>query len=96
MIEVKRGLDLPIAGAPEQRIEDAQPVRRVAILGVDYVGMKPTMEVREGDKVKQGQLLFTDKKTPGVRYTAPAAGTVVEINRGEKRKLLSVVIEIDA
>jgi len=95
MIEVKRGLDLPIAGAPEQRIEDARPVRHVAILGTDYVGMKPTMEVREGDSVKLGQLLFTDKKIDGVRFTAPAAGEVVAINRGEKRKLLSVVIKVD-
>lgn len=94
MIEVKRGLDLPIAGAPEQRIEDAPPVRHVAILGSDYAGMKPTMEVREGDSVKLGQLLFTDKKTEGVRFTAPAAGEVVAINRGEKRRLLSVVIKV--
>ncbi|MDR5899646.1 Na(+)-translocating NADH-quinone reductase subunit A [Halomonas vilamensis] len=95
MIEVKKGLDLPITGAPEQRIEDAQPVRHVAVLGTDYVGMKPTMEVQEGDKVKLGQLLFTDKKIAGVRFTAPAAGEVVAINRGEKRRLLSVVIKVD-
>ncbi|WP_148254925.1 Na(+)-translocating NADH-quinone reductase subunit A [Aidingimonas lacisalsi] len=94
MIEVKKGLDLPIAGAPDQRIEDARPVRYVAVLGTDYVGMKPTMEVREGDTVKLGQLLFTDKKIQGVRFTAPAAGKVVAINRGEKRRLLSVVIEV--
>ncbi|MDR5901260.1 Na(+)-translocating NADH-quinone reductase subunit A [Halomonas icarae] len=96
MIEVKKGLDLPITGAPEQRIEDARPVRHVAVLGTDYVGMKPTMEVKEGDAVKLGQLLFTDKKIDGVRFTAPAAGKVIEINRGEKRRLLSVVIEVDA
>jgi Na+-transporting NADH:ubiquinone oxidoreductase subunit A len=95
MIEVKKGLDLPIMGAPELRIEDAQPVRHVAVLGTDYVGMKPTMEVSEGDSVKLGQLLFTDKKIEGVRFTSPAAGKVVAINRGEKRKLLSVVIEVD-
>ncbi|MGQ7247504.1 Na(+)-translocating NADH-quinone reductase subunit A [Halomonas sp. V046] len=95
MIEVKKGLDLPITGAPEQRIEDARPVRHVAVLGTDYIGMKPTMEVKEGDKVKLGQLLFTDKKIDGVRFTAPAAGEVVAINRGEKRKLLSVVIKVD-
>ncbi|MDI5934133.1 Na(+)-translocating NADH-quinone reductase subunit A [Halomonas kalidii] len=95
MIEVKKGLDLPITGTPEQRIEDARPVRHVAILGTDYVGMKPTMEVREGERVKLGQLLFTDKKIEGVRFTAPAAGEVVAINRGEKRKLLSVVIKVD-
>ncbi|MBD3896049.1 Na(+)-translocating NADH-quinone reductase subunit A [Halomonas sp. ML-15] len=94
MIEVKKGLDLPITGAPEQRIEDARAVRHVAVLGTDYVGMKPTMEVREGDSVKLGQLLFTDKKIDGVRFTAPASGEVVAINRGEKRRLLSVVIKV--
>ncbi len=95
MIEVKKGLDLPITGAPEQRIENARPVRHVAVLGPDYVGMKPTMEVKEGDTVKLGQLLFTDKKIEGVRFTAPAAGEIVAINRGERRKLLSVVIKVD-
>lgn len=94
MIKIRKGLDLPITGAPRQTIEEGHKVRSVAVLGGDYVGMKPTMEVREGDEVKKGQLLFTDKKTDGVRYTAPAAGKVVAINRGQKRVLQSVVIEI--
>lgn len=95
MIKIKRGLDLPITGAPEQTITDGKPVRSVALIGFDYTGMKPTMEVKEGDRVKRGSLLFTDKKTEGVRYTSPAAGTVKEINRGERRVFQSVVIEID-
>ncbi len=54
------------------------------------------MAVKEGDRVKRGTLLFTDKKTEGVRYTSPpAAGVVKEINRGERRVFQSVVIEID-
>ncbi len=53
------------------------------------------MEVREGDRVRKGQLLFTDKKTEGVRYTAPAAGTISAINRGDKRVLQSVVIDVE-
>lgn len=95
MIKVKRGLDLPIAGSPSQTIEDGREVAHVAVLGPDYIGMRPTMEVREGDRVAPGQTLFTDKKTEGVRHVAPAAGEVVAINRGEKRRLLSVVIRID-
>ncbi|WP_321347671.1 Na(+)-translocating NADH-quinone reductase subunit A [Halopseudomonas oceani] len=95
MIKIKRGLDLPITGSPEQRIEDARAVRSVAVVGFDYHGMKPTMEVREGDRVKLGQVLFSDKKTPGVVFTAPAAGVVSAINRGDKRVLQSVVIDID-
>lgn len=94
-ITIKKGLDLPIAGTPQQKISDGNAVSRVALLGEDYIGMRPTMEVKVGDRVKLGQLLFTDKKNPGVRYTAPGAGKVMEINRGEKRKFLSLVIELD-
>lgn len=95
MIKINKGLDLPIAGAPEQVISDGNPVRTVALLGEDYVGMKPTMLVREGDRVKLGQAIFADKKTEGVQYTAPGAGTVKAVNRGERRVLQSVVIELD-
>ncbi len=95
MIKIKRGLDIPIQGAPRQRIEDAPAPRAQALVGFDYVGMRPTMEVQEGDRVRQGDLLFTDKKNPGVRYTAPAGGTVSAINRGAQRVLQSVVIEVD-
>ena len=95
MIKIKRGLDLPITGSPEQRIEDARPARSVAVVGFDYPGMKPTMEVQAGDRVQAGQILFSDKKTPGVIYTAPVAGVVNAVNRGEKRVLQSVVIDVE-
>ncbi|MDX9884219.1 Na(+)-translocating NADH-quinone reductase subunit A [Thauera sp.] len=95
MIRIKRGLDLPITGAPEQRIEAGRPVRSVAVIGFDYHGMKPTMAVQVGDRVKLGQVLFSDKKTPGVVFTAPGAGTVSAIHRGEQRVLQSVVIDLD-
>jgi len=95
MIKIKRGLDIPIMGAPRQVIEDAPAVRAVALVGFDYVGMKPTMAVREGDRVKLGQLLFNDKKTEGVGYTSPAAGVVAAINRGARRALQSVVIDVE-
>jgi Na+-transporting NADH:ubiquinone oxidoreductase subunit A len=95
MIRIKRGLDLPITGAPAQRIEDGRPVRSVAVIGFDYHGMKPTMAVQVGDRVKLGQVLFSDKKTPGVVFTAPGAGTVSAIHRGEQRVLQSVVIDLE-
>lgn len=95
MIKIKRGLDLPIVGAPKQVIEDGPTIRTVAVLGGDYVGMKPTMRVAEGDSVKKGQVLFEDKKTTGVVYTAPAAGRVSAIHRGHKRVLQSVVIDVE-
>lgn len=95
MIQIKKGLDLPISGTPEQKIHSANAVDQVALVGFDYHGMKPTMAVREGDRVKKGQLLFTDKKTAGVRYTAPVAGVVTQVNRGDKRVFQSIVIKIE-
>lgn len=95
MIKIDKGLDLPITGSPEQRISDGPAVKTVAVLGPDYVGMKPSMSVKVGDQVKLGQQLFTDKKTEGVKYTAPGCGKVVAINRGERRALQSVVIELN-
>ncbi len=95
LINIKKGLDMPIRGRPEQVIEDAVAVRSVALLGPDYVGMKPTMQVQEGDRVKRGQVLFSDKKSPGVDYTAPGAGMVTAIHRGARRVLQSVVIELN-
>jgi Na+-transporting NADH:ubiquinone oxidoreductase subunit A len=57
--------------------------------------MKPKFAISIGDSVKLGELLFTDKKTPSIRYTSPGSGKVIEINRGEKRMLLSVVIALE-
>jgi len=95
MINIKKGLDLPIEGAPSQVIHDGSAVKRVAVLGEEFIGMRPTMHVRVDDQVKKGQVLFVDKKNPGVKYTAPASGVVKEINRGAKRVLQSVVIEVN-
>jgi Na+-transporting NADH:ubiquinone oxidoreductase subunit A len=94
MINIKKGLDLPIEGVPQQAIHDGPAVKTVATLGEEYNGMRPTMHVKVGDSVKKGQVLFADKKNPGVKFTAPAAGIIKEINRGEKRVLQSVVIEV--
>ena len=94
MIRTKRGLDLPISGSPSESIDDGRQIRTVAILGNDYPGLKPTMAVAVGDTVKAGQVLFTDKKNEGVKYTAPSSGTVSAINRGAKRVFQSVVIDV--
>ncbi|MEX2977059.1 Na(+)-translocating NADH-quinone reductase subunit A [Serratia fonticola] len=95
MIKIKKGLDLPIAGAPSQVIQDGPAVTQVALLGQEYVGMRPSMLVQVGDRVKKGQALFEDKKIPGVFFTAPASGQIAAINRGERRMLQSVVIDIE-
>lgn len=96
IFEIDKGFDLALAGSPEQQID---PVRKkieyVAVTGPDYVGMKPTICVEPGQHVLAGELLFEDKKNPGVKFTSPAAGTVEAIHRGEKRAFRSVVIKID-
>lgn len=94
MIKITKGLDLPISGKPTQTISDGPPISEVALLGEDYLGMKPSMHIRLGHEVKCGDLLWTDKKNEGVRFTSPVSGTVTAINRGAKRKLLSVAIEV--
>ncbi|HBU95728.1 MAG TPA: NADH:ubiquinone reductase (Na(+)-transporting) subunit A [Leclercia adecarboxylata] len=95
MIRIRKGLDLPISGIPLQQILPSATPRHVAIMGDDYIGMRPTMLVQEGDSVTKGQALFEDKKNPGVLFTAPASGTVVAIHRGERRVLQSVVIRLE-
>ena len=96
MVKIKRGLDIPITGAPSQQISDMSSVRSVAILGADYMGMKPTMKVAEGDRVVKGQPLFADKKNPQVIFTAPITGRVRAINRGAKRVFQSLVIDCES
>ena len=95
MIKIKRGLDIPLAGAPSGELDSSVTTRAAGLLGADYHGMKPTMAVQVGDVVKRGDLLFSDKKCEGVRYTSPAGGRVSAINRGAKRAFQSVVVEID-
>ena len=95
MFRIRKGLDLPISGVPEQHVTTGASIHHVAIVGDDYVGMRPAMLVQEGDRVIKGQALFEDKKNPGVMFTAPASGTVVAIHRGERRALQSVVIQIE-
>tara|TARA_R110002050_G_scaffold268113_1_gene410043 strand:+ start:100638 stop:101987 length:1350 start_codon:yes stop_codon:yes gene_type:complete len=92
---IKKGLELPIAGEPVQAIDNVSSVRSVAVLGNEYVGMKPTMLVEEGQEVKLGQTLFTDKKNPRVHFTAPGAGKIISIKRGAKRALQAVIIELE-
>jgi Na+-transporting NADH:ubiquinone oxidoreductase subunit A len=94
-IRIRRGLDLPLKGAPEQQIEPARPVASVAVLGRDYLDLRPTMHVQEGDRVRLGQPLFSDKRRPGVTVTAPGAGTVTTVRRGARRALQSVIVTLE-
>ena len=92
---MKKGLSLPISGAPSEEIEFVPEVARVGIVGDDFEGLKPTLLVKVGDRVQKGQPVFLDKKNPGVTFTSPASGVVEQINRGKKRKFESLVINVE-
>ena len=93
-LSFKKGLDLPIAGAPDQTVQDTDFPASVAVIGADFVDLKPKMLVAEGDDVKRGQALFCHKDSPDVMFTSPATGKVRAINRGARRVLQSVVIDV--
>lgn len=93
--KIRRGLDVPLAGDPQQRVEEGRGVDRVAVLADDYPGLRPRMGVKVGDRVIRGERLFEDRKNPGVFHTAPASGTVEAVVRGERRALRSVIIAVD-
>lgn len=95
LIRLKKGLNIPVPGEPAQRVEDAPPVSRVALMANEYHGLVPRMKTEVGDKVILGQPLFVNKAHPEIHYASPGAGTVVEINRGSRRVLQSIVIELD-
>jgi len=93
--KLRKGLDLPITGEPDQSIIENKPVTRVAVTAPEFIGLRPAMRVAEGQTVRRGDVLFEDKKNPGIRFTSPAAGTVQAIHRGDRRALLSVVISLN-
>lgn len=90
---IRKGLTLPIEGEPSGTVTEKQAAH-VAVMALDFPGVKPRMLVQPGDTVQRGQALFEDKKTPGVFFTAPGAGTVSAVNRGARRALQSVVIAL--
>jgi len=94
-IKIKKGLNIPLTGAPDQSVSPGSNITSVALLGPDTNDLKPRMLVREGDRVKLGQAIYTDKANPGVYFTSPGAGIVAAVNRGERRILQSVVINLD-
>ncbi len=92
--KLKKGLELPVQGAPDQTIQPGPEFSTVAVLGSDYLGLKPRMLVQEGDEVQRGTPLFCHKDVPDAMMVAPLTGKVVAINRGARRVLQSVVIEV--
>ncbi len=93
--KLKKGLNLPVLGAPAVDKLDTPDIRTVAVLGADYIGLKPRLEVEEGDKVGAGAPIFYHKDTPEVMVTAPVSGRVRAVNRGARRVLISIEIDVD-
>jgi Na+-transporting NADH:ubiquinone oxidoreductase subunit A len=94
-VKLRRGLDLPVEGAPRQEVGAAPPVSHVGIVGRDYPGLRLGPLVEEGARVALGEPILRDRANPRITCTAPAAGIVTAIHRGERRMLRSVVIRLD-
>ena len=94
-IVLKKGLDIPLAGVPELTVRRTMLPSVVAVQPSDYKGLNPRLLVREGDKVLAGSPVLADKKNPDILVTSPVSGTVKEVVRGDKRKLLAVLVEPD-
>ncbi|MEM9206313.1 MAG: Na(+)-translocating NADH-quinone reductase subunit A [Pseudomonadota bacterium] len=92
---LKKGLDLPIGGEPTQEIETGRSIRTVGVLGSDYIGLKPRLQVDEDDVVGAGAPIFAHKDTPTAMVVSPVSGRIKAINRGARRVLISVEIEVD-
>ena len=95
-IKIAKGLDLSLIGAPEQSVSSGPDIQHVALLGQDYIGLKPRLLVSEGDSVSYGQPLFIDKRDPEVSYCSPGQGVITAVNRGPRRVLESVVVRLEA
>ncbi len=94
-IKLKKGLDIAIAGSAERRIVSMTQPDVVKVVPDDYAGFTPKVVVKEGDSVKVGTTLLIDKRHPDLKIVAPVSGSVVEVARGERRKLLYVAIHRD-
>ncbi len=92
-ITIRKGLDIPIGGKAEKRLTEASGITSCALKPTDYVGLTPRLLVGEGDVVAMGDALFCDKNDERLRFTSPINGQVKAIVRGEKRKVLEVVVE---
>lgn len=95
IIKIKKGLNIKLKGEAEKITVSPESVDTVLVSPLDFHGSVPKLSVNVGDNVKAGTPLFYDKLRPSVQFCSPVSGEVIEINRGEKRKLLSIRILAD-
>ena len=92
VIKLRKGLDINLKGKAAEEIANVKATGLYGLVPDDYVGVKPKVVVKEGDNVKAGGVLFVDKKHPEVKFVSPVAGKVTAVERGERRKVLSVQV----
>ncbi|MCL3779625.1 Na(+)-translocating NADH-quinone reductase subunit A [Prolixibacteraceae bacterium JC049] len=95
IIKLRSGLNIKLKGKADEVIEEAQAARTYAVKPTDFPGLTPKLMVKVGHEVKAGSPLFFDKYKPDVMFASPVSGKVVAINRGERRRILEVVVEAD-
>lgn len=93
--KLNKGYDIPLVGAAEKRVERASRALRVAVQPIDFRNLRPALKVKPGDRVKRGTVLFVDKRRPQIQFLSPAAGTVIDIVRGERRAIQRIIVETD-
>lgn len=96
VIKLRKGLDINLKGKAVNKRVDVKPAGEYALVPADFTGVVPKVVVREGDDVKAGDILFVNKKFPEVGFASPVSGTVTEVVRGERRKLLCVKVKADS
>ena len=92
LIKIKRGLDIEISGKAQETIGSAMPSKVIAMIPDHYHGIVPKIVVKPGDKVKAGTPVFHNKANAGMNFVSPVSGEIIAVNRGERRKVLSITI----
>ena len=93
VIKIKKGLDILLKGKAEKVLVSLGMSANYAVKPTDFEGLTPKMLVKAGHEVKTGSPLFYDKYKPEILFSSPVSGTVLEINRGERRRILEVIIK---
>ena len=96
LIKLSKGLDIHLQGKAEEKKIQLKSNGRYALVPDDFEGVTPKVVVKEGDKVKAGDALFVNKQYPDVKFASPVSGTVREVVRGERRKVLCIKVDADA
>ena len=94
VFKLKKGYDIPLQGSAERRIEKVLKTTAVAVQPIDFRDLRPAMKVEAGDTVSRGSILFVDKQKPEILFRSPAAGTVREVVRGDRRAIQRVIIDL--